>query len=288
MREEKIRPRSRRKSGSDQTDAMAFAVRLLPHPCTPSSRSPFGAGRPNLRAGSLKAPVLPFSHPFSSSRPPTCASSCSTLTNSNKPLLRITCRFSSSTRRMSSLSSTPSLAMALAKAFSASLSVRPWAALMICSACSRVSSTRALFPRRTTVTISLRSWYRSRNEGRGTSRTETSFSSSTGMVSTGASRITVVKVDLRSCASSRIPRTTAALSRKGWKSLSTTSDGSVSLPMAASASTGSRDCSLTATVRPAETRRIPRVTDHCNRAFPWVCATSCRMASRRCSSQLTR
>ena len=247
-----------------------------------------GAGSPNLRAGSLNAPVLPFSQPFSSSRPPTWASSCSMPTNSSKPLLRTTWRFSSRTRRMSSLSSTPSLAMALAKAFSASLRVSPCAALMICSAWSLVSSTRALFPRRTTVTISLSSWNRSRNEGRGTSRTETSFSSSTGMVSTGASRITVVYVDLRSCASSRIARTTGGASRKGWKSLSTTSDGSVSFAIAASASTGSRDCSLMAIVRAPDMRRSPRVTDHCRRAFPCVWATSWRMASRRCSSQLTR
>ena len=93
---------------------------------------------------------------------------------------------------MSSLSRTPSFAMALAKAFSASPSVSPCAALMMFSACSLVSSTRALLPRRTTLTISLSSWKRSRNEGSGTSRTEISFSSSTGMVSVGESRITVV------------------------------------------------------------------------------------------------
>ncbi len=190
--EEKIRPRSRRNKGNAHAEAMAFAVKLFPQPCTPSSNSPFGAGSPNLRAGSEKAPLRPVSHALSSSSPPTWPRSSSTPTNSSSPLLRITCRFSSSTSRMSSLSSTPSLAMALAKAFSASERVSPCAALIICSACSRVRSTRALLPCRTTATISLSSWSRSRKVGSGTSRTEISFSSSTGMVRVGESRITVV------------------------------------------------------------------------------------------------
>ena len=58
--------------------------------------------------------------------------------------------------------------------------------------------------------------------------------------------------------------------------------------MAPRASIGSRDCSLMAIERAPETRRSPRVTDHCNKAFPWFWATSWRIASSRCSSQLTR
>ncbi len=94
-------------------------------------------------------------------------------------------------------------------------------------------------------------------------------------------------VDLRSCASSRSARTTGAASRYGWKSFSTTSDGSVSLPIAVSASTGSREASLTVIVR-GPRRRSPRVTDQVSSAFPWFCDTSWRIASSRCSSQLTR
>ena len=155
--EEKIRPRSSRNRGSAHCEAMAFAVRLFPQPCTPRSKRPLGAGSPNLRAGSEKAPPRPASQVFNSSSPPTSPRFSSTPTNSSKPLLRMTWRFSSSTRRMSSWLRTPSLAMALAKAFSASLSVRPCAALISCSACSRVRSTRALLPCRTTVMISFSS-----------------------------------------------------------------------------------------------------------------------------------
>src|SRR6267378_2714903 len=192
MKLEKIRPMSSRKSGSAHWLAIALAVRLFPQPCTPRSNSPLGAGRPNLRAGSPKAAARLPSHCLSESTPPTLPRSSSTLTNSSRPLLRITCRFSSSTSRMSCPPSIPSVAIALAKAFSASDKVSPCAALMSCSACSRDRSMVAWLPCRTTRTISRKSWYRSRNPGSGTSRTETSFSSSTGICSTGESRITVV------------------------------------------------------------------------------------------------
>ena len=171
---------------------MALAVKLFPQPCTPSKSSPFGAGSPNLRAGSEKAPFRPVSQLFSSSSPPTLPKCSSRLTNSSRPLFRTTCRFSSSTSRMSSLFKTPSLAIALAKAFSASLSVSPCAALISCSASSLESSTRALLPCRTTATISFKSCTRSRKPGSGTSRTEISFSSSMGITGDGESRITVV------------------------------------------------------------------------------------------------
>ena len=93
---------------------------------------------------------------------------------------------------MSCAPSTPSVAIALAKAFSASDRVSPCAALISCSACSRDRSTVARLPCRTTSTISRKSWYKSRKPGSGTSRTEISFSSSTGICRTVESRITVV------------------------------------------------------------------------------------------------
>src|SRR6266542_868532 len=96
---------------------------------------------------------------------------------------------------------------------------------MSCSASSFVRSTLARFPWRTTPTISLRSWRRSREVGSGTSRTETSFSISGGMTSVGESRTTVVYVDLSACESSRTARTTAVSARNGWKSFRTTSAG---------------------------------------------------------------
>jgi NADH:ubiquinone oxidoreductase subunit 2 (subunit N) len=44
------RPTSRRSIGSPHKLAIAFALRLLPVPCTPSSSTPLGAGNPNSRA----------------------------------------------------------------------------------------------------------------------------------------------------------------------------------------------------------------------------------------------
>ncbi len=41
---------SRRRSGRDQSSAVALAARLLPQPCMPRRRSPFGASRPKARA----------------------------------------------------------------------------------------------------------------------------------------------------------------------------------------------------------------------------------------------
>ena len=183
---------SRRMRGSAQKFAIALAVRLLPQPCTPRSRSPLGGGSPNFRAGSPKALERSESHRLRLSSPPTVSRSTSALTNSSRPLLRITCRFSSSTSLMSCPFKTPSLAMALAKAFSASLRVSPCAALMSCSACSRERSMLARLPWRTTATISRSSWYSSRNPGSGTSSTETSFSNSTGICAVGERRMTVV------------------------------------------------------------------------------------------------
>src|SRR5256885_353130 len=112
---------SRRMRGSAQKFAIALAVRVLPQPCTPRSRSPLGGGSPNFRAGSPKALERSESHRLRLSSPPTVSRSTSALTNSSRPLLRITCRFSSSTSLMSCPFKTPSLAMAFAQAFSASL-----------------------------------------------------------------------------------------------------------------------------------------------------------------------
>ncbi len=50
-----IRPMSNRSSGSFQRLDAALAQRLLPQPCTPSSSTPLGAGRPNCAARSLNA-----------------------------------------------------------------------------------------------------------------------------------------------------------------------------------------------------------------------------------------
>ena len=45
-----MRPISKRSNGSCHRLETAFAQRLLPQPCTPSNRMPFGAGNPNARA----------------------------------------------------------------------------------------------------------------------------------------------------------------------------------------------------------------------------------------------
>ena len=50
-----MRPMSKRSSGSCQSRETALAHRLLPQPCTPSSNTPFGAGRPKARASAVKA-----------------------------------------------------------------------------------------------------------------------------------------------------------------------------------------------------------------------------------------
>ncbi len=158
----KMRPMSSRRSGSRHWPATALAVRLLPQPCTPRSRSPLGSGRPKARAFSEKAAPRRTSQVLRCCSPPTWASPWSAEKYSSSPLLRITCRFSSSTSGTSSRESRPSLAMALAKALSASARVSPRAAWTSWSASSRVSSTLARLFRRTTSTISLRSSSRSR------------------------------------------------------------------------------------------------------------------------------
>jgi hypothetical protein len=100
--------------------------------------------------------------------------------------------------------------MALAKAFSASDSVRPNAALSKGSTSSLRKSMTAFLPSRTTATISRSNLSRSSMVGRGTSSTEISFSSSTGMLSTGETNTMVVNVLFRVRASSRVRRITAA------------------------------------------------------------------------------
>src|SRR6266852_5190535 len=66
-------PRSRRRSGIPQAVAIAFAVRLFPHPGTPTNKQPFGAGRPYARALAEKAARLLVSHAMRPSRPPTAS-----------------------------------------------------------------------------------------------------------------------------------------------------------------------------------------------------------------------
>jgi hypothetical protein len=85
-----------------------------------------------------------------------------------------------------------SWAIAFANAFSASDRVSPSAAFTICSTWPRSSETVARLLFCSTPTISTRSRRKSSNVGSGTSRTETSFSSSTGIVRLGDRRITVV------------------------------------------------------------------------------------------------
>src|SRR4029077_15633839 len=46
-------PRSTRNSGTPHAVAMAFAVKDLPQPGTPTSNAPFGAGKPYARAAGL-------------------------------------------------------------------------------------------------------------------------------------------------------------------------------------------------------------------------------------------
>ncbi len=70
----KIRPMSSRSRGSRHCEAMAFAVRLLPQPCTPRRSSPFGSGSPKRRAGSPKAAARRESQVLSSPMPPTSPS----------------------------------------------------------------------------------------------------------------------------------------------------------------------------------------------------------------------
>ncbi len=74
----KIRPMSSRRSGIFHEEAMAFAVRLLPQPCTPSRSRPFGSGSPKRRAGSLKALPRRASQVLRFSSPPTFAN-CSSV-----------------------------------------------------------------------------------------------------------------------------------------------------------------------------------------------------------------
>ena len=63
--EAKRRPTSRRSRGSCHELATALATRLLPQPCTPTSRMPLGSGRPKARASSPKARTRLRSHSLS-------------------------------------------------------------------------------------------------------------------------------------------------------------------------------------------------------------------------------
>ena len=64
-------PISNFRSGCFHSDAIHFAVRLLPHPGTPSRRIPFGSGRPNSLALSSNALLLCSNHALRFSSPPT-------------------------------------------------------------------------------------------------------------------------------------------------------------------------------------------------------------------------
>ena len=66
-----IRPMSKRSSGSCHWLEIALAQRLLPHPCTPSSSTPLGNGKPNIRASGEKADDRLTSQSLRMVRPPT-------------------------------------------------------------------------------------------------------------------------------------------------------------------------------------------------------------------------
>ena len=142
--------------------------------------------------------------------------------------MRTTWLFSSRMSFRSLASSRLSWAMAFANAFSASERVRPWAALTSASACARLSSTVARLFFVTTRAMSFSSESRSPFVGSGTSTTDTSFSSSSGSFSVGATTMAVVNCVLRWKPSSRSARTVTGSSRWRWKSFSSTSAGFVS------------------------------------------------------------
>ncbi|MPM35701.1 hypothetical protein SDC9_82294 [bioreactor metagenome] len=67
----KIFPMSRRNRGNFHKAEAAFAVKLLPQPGMPVIRTPFGAGKPNDFASSVKERPRLRSHSFRFSNPPT-------------------------------------------------------------------------------------------------------------------------------------------------------------------------------------------------------------------------
>ena len=50
-----MRPKSNLRRGNFQSPETAFAHKLFPQPCTPSNKTPLGAGSPNFAARSEKA-----------------------------------------------------------------------------------------------------------------------------------------------------------------------------------------------------------------------------------------
>ena len=74
-----------RKSGIPQSAATTLAHRLLPQPCTPKSRMPFGGSKPNARALFVRPPRRRASQRLRLSRPPIWSTVTFTVTASRQP-----------------------------------------------------------------------------------------------------------------------------------------------------------------------------------------------------------
>ena len=130
---EKILPKSSLSKGNCQIVLIAFAVKLFPHPGTPVTSTPFGAGIQYFFAFSDQELLRFKSHFFRLSNPPMSSIPKSVSTYSSIPVFLMTCIFSPKIISMSFFDSLPSLTIARAKAFSASCIVKPNAALQILS-----------------------------------------------------------------------------------------------------------------------------------------------------------
>ena len=95
-----------------QAEATTFAQRLLPQPCTPSSKMPRGGSRPNSRARAEKPPRRRLSHRFRFFSPPISSGETSAAIDSRQPVVPSRLRLASTIRGRSEPSSTLSSWMA--------------------------------------------------------------------------------------------------------------------------------------------------------------------------------
>ena len=95
LRRPSTRGRSSRSSGTPSCDAATLAASDLPQPCTPTSSTPRGAGRPNRRASGAKAWARSSIQDLKLSSPPR-ASAASSVSTSSRPRSRERMRFFSS------------------------------------------------------------------------------------------------------------------------------------------------------------------------------------------------
>ena len=102
-------PTSNRTNGISNKLAVAFAVKLFPHPGIPIIMIPLGTSTPNLIALSKLANTLAFffNHSFKFSKPPISSIVSVKLTISSIPAFFINCSFSLSINSLSSLSMQP-------------------------------------------------------------------------------------------------------------------------------------------------------------------------------------